>query len=144
VSWYEPPLGLDAAVFEPTTDMRFLNDTDAPILVQTEVDLDRSALYFRFYGSTPKRTVTLEGPTTSDPTPAGEPIIEQNPALAPGQRVQIERAHDGIDASIVRIIEQNGQIVAREELRSHYRAWPARYQVGPDPTPTPRPQGAPR
>ena len=144
VSWYEPPLGLDAAVFEPITDMRFLNDTDSPILVQTEVNLDAATLHFRFYGAEPRRQVTLEGPETSNPTPAGEPIIEQNPALAPGQRLLIERAHDGIDASIYRIIEEDGQIVSREELRSHYRAWPARYQVGPEPPPTPHPQGAPR
>jgi vancomycin resistance protein YoaR len=142
VGWYEPPLGLDAAVFEPTTDMRFQNDSDSPLLIQTETNLEAQTLHFRFYGVAPGRTVRIEGPETSNPVTAGEPIIEVDPSLAPGQRLLVERAHDGIDATIYRIIEQDGQIISREALPSHYQAWPARYRVGPQPQPTPAPEAA--
>ena len=137
VSWYEPPIGLDAAVYQPTTDLRFLNDTEYPVLIQTEVNEADASLHFRFYSGPMTRIVRLDGPHTANPVKAAEPIIEVDPSLAPGQRIQVERAHEGIDVSFYRIIEQDGQIISREELPSHYRAWPARYRVGPQPEPTP-------
>ncbi|MGI5915552.1 MAG: VanW family protein [Anaerolineae bacterium] len=131
VSWYEPPLGLDAAVFSPTADMRFENDTDAPVLILTEVDEANNKLYFRFYSRPTGRQVRMEGPVTANPVPAGDPIYEQDLSLAPGERVQAERAHDGIDVTIERIVERDGTIVRRDEVFSRYVPWPARYLVGP-------------
>lgn len=131
VSWYEPPIGLDAATFSPVTDMRFANDSDGPILVQTVVDEENARLVFRFYGKLLNRIVTMEGPVTSNPVKAGEPIYEEDPSLASGKRVQIEWPHDGIDVTLYRVIERDGQILSREKFFSRYAPWPARYRVGP-------------
>lgn len=138
VSWYEPPIGLDAAVFSSPVDVRFANDTDAPILILTEVDEENAALYFRFYGRSPDRQVSMEGPVTSNPVKAGDAIVEEDPSLAPAERVQVEWAHDGIDVTLYRVIEEDGQVLAREKFFSRYDPWPARYRVGPArETPTP-------
>lgn len=131
VSWYEPPIGLDAAVFSAPVDVRFANDTDSPVLILTEVDEENSALYFRFYGKPSSRQVSMEGPVTSNPVKAGDPITEEDPSLAPGERVQVEWAHDGIDVTLYRVIEEDGRTVAREKFFSRYDPWPARYRVGP-------------
>jgi vancomycin resistance protein YoaR len=131
VTTYEPPIGLDAAVFSPSTDFKFLNDARTPILILTEVNEQTGKLYFRFYGKLTGRKVTIEGPTTSNPVKAGDPILEEDPALAPGTRVQIEWPHDGLDATLYRVIEQDGTVVARERFFSRYEPWPARYRVGP-------------
>ena len=131
VSWYEPPLGLDAAVFSPIVDFKFRNDTDTPILILTEVDEKKAKLYFRFYGRPTGRRVTLEGPVTANPVPAGPAILEEDPSLAPGQRVQVEWPHDGLDVTLYRIIEKDGVVVARDKIFSRYEPWPARFRVGP-------------
>jgi vancomycin resistance protein YoaR len=134
VSWYEPPLGLDAAVFYPTTDLKFRNDTGAPLLILTEVDEAGGKLFFRFYGRETGRKVTMEGPETSQPIPPGEPILQDDPTLAVGSRILVERARDGIDVTLYRIIEQqSGEGSAqskREPFVSKYQPWPARYRVG--------------
>lgn len=131
VGWYEPPVGLDAAVYSPEVDMVFQNDTDTPILIITEVDEARARLSFRFFGRATGRAVTMEGPTVSNPRPAGAPIEEVDSTLSPGARVQLERAHDGIDATLVRVITRPGKEPIREEFLSRYHPWPARYRVGP-------------
>jgi vancomycin resistance protein YoaR len=142
VSWYEPPLGLDAAVYSPTTDFKFENDTDEPLLIVTEVNEGTGELVFRFYGRPADRSVRLEGPVESDPVSAPAAVFEQDASLPIGTRVKVEQARDGITATIVRFIERDGQEIAREELISVYSAWPAQYIVGAQPldaaeTPTP-------
>lgn len=133
VGWYEPPVGLDAATFAPLVDMKFRNDTDTPILILTQVDEANAKLYFRFYGAPSDRKVRMEGPVTENPTKPGEPVYEEDPFLAPGTRVQVEQPHDGLDVTIWRIIERDGQEIAREKFFSRYEAWPARFLVGPQP-----------
>ena len=132
VGWYEPPIGLDAAVFSPQVDFRFQNDADTPILILTELDESKQRLYFRIYGKPTGRTVTIEGPITENPVPAGEPIYERDPSLASGVVIQVERAHEGIDATIHRVIEREGTVIAREKFFSRYEPWPARYRASPD------------
>jgi vancomycin resistance protein YoaR len=101
----------------------------------TEVDEANAKLYFRFYGRSIGRKVTMEGPQSGNPVPAPAPVEELDPTLTPGQRVQVETARDGLDVTLTRVIEQPGQQTRREEVFSRYEAWPARYRVGPASTP---------
>ncbi|MFP3896165.1 MAG: VanW family protein [Anaerolineales bacterium] len=130
VSWYEPPVGLDAAAFHSFVDMRFRNDTDIPLLILTEVDEEKALLTFYLYGKRGKRTVRMEGPITSDPVEPGEPVLEEDPSLPPGERRQVERSHAGVDVTVYRIIEEEDR-ETREEFFSRYKPWPARYLIGP-------------
>ncbi|MHB0855966.1 MAG: VanW family protein [Anaerolineae bacterium] len=131
VSWYEPPVGLDAAVFSPSVDLKFRNDSPSPILILTQVDRENSTLRFSFYGTPDGRAVTMGDPEISNPVPAGPAVEEVDPALSPGQRVRVESAHDGLDVRIVRTVERNGELVSRDTFFSRYVPWPARYRVGP-------------
>ncbi|MGI6367346.1 MAG: VanW family protein [Anaerolineae bacterium] len=135
VSWYEPPLGLDAAVFTPYVDLKFDNDQDTPILIQPEVDRANGKLYFRFYGRPTGRTVQMEGPVITATLPPGEPVIELDPSLAPGERIQTETAREGADVTVFRLIEVDGRMVAREPFISRYEPWSAHYREGPPATP---------
>jgi len=131
VSWYEPPIGLDASVFEPYVDLRFTNDYGAPLLVQAEVDTTTQTLTFRFYGRSDGRKVSATSPVTSNPQPEPEPVYENDESLGPGQQMLVERGREGLDVSIVRTIEwPNGE---RDEylLDTRYAAWPTRYRIGP-------------
>ncbi|MFO7918754.1 MAG: VanW family protein [Anaerolineae bacterium] len=130
VSWYEPPVGLDAAAFHPSVDMRFRNDTDTPLLILTEVDEREALLSFYLYGEKGGRTVRMEDPVTEDSVEPGEPVLEEDPSLPPGERRQVERSHAGVDVTVYRIIEEEGQ-ETKEEFFSRYKPWPARYLIGP-------------
>jgi len=125
---YEPPLGLDATVFPLGVDFKFVNDTLYHILIETEVKKD--ALIFRFYSASIGRTVEMEGPTVENKVSPGPPIYEEDPTLPKGTSKQVERARDGVDVTIYRIVKQDGEVVKKEKFFSRYKPWRARYLVG--------------
>lgn len=130
VGYYEPPVGLDATVFEPTVDLKFKNDTEAYLLIQPKVDLKNTTLTFNFYGTKPNRTVEMEEPIMENIVPHGPAIYTDDPTLKKGVIKQVDFAHDGADVTVWRKIIVNGQVVKREKFFSRYQPWVARYMVG--------------
>ncbi|HNS51293.1 MAG TPA: VanW family protein [Anaerolineae bacterium] len=130
VSYYEPPLGMDATIYSPSVDLKWVNDTGHHILVHTWVDQSAQTVTFRFYGTNPGRTIELDGPYESNPVPHGEPVYRDDPTLPKGQKKQIEWAKDGLDVTVYRIIKQDGAEVGRDTFFSRYRPWQAVYLVG--------------
>ena len=109
VLYYDWPYGpgVDATIYPPHPDVRFKNDTDGWILIQTQIKGNK--LYFNFYGNKGGRTVTLEGPFT----------LESNP--------------DGSMKTVFyRHILENGVEVKKDTFNSSYDS-PSKY---PHPTPT--------
>jgi vancomycin resistance protein YoaR len=135
VSWYEPPVGLDATVYAPQVDFKFRNDSTYYLLIETEVNRATSTLKFRFYSTRAGYNVEMEGPFESNLVSHPEPIYEEDPSLAPGQKVQVEWPKDGLDVTIHRVIKKDGQEIRRDTFFSHYLPWAARYRVGPEPEP---------
>jgi vancomycin resistance protein YoaR len=132
VSWYEPPIGLDATVYTPWVDFRFRNDLAIPVIIQPAADTRKGVLTFRFYGpGLLGRTVEMEGPHLDRHTKAPPPIYEEDPTLEPGEIKQVDSARAGVRATVYRIIKQGDEVIAREAFVSEYQAWPARYKVGP-------------
>jgi len=130
VSYYEPPVGMDATIYSPTVDLKWTNDTGHYILVQTYVDTVNSTLTFRYYGTNPGRTVEMDGPYEENPVPHGPPVYREDPTLPEGETKQIEWAKDGLDVTVYRIIKENGVEVQREAFFSRFRPWQAVYLVG--------------
>jgi vancomycin resistance protein YoaR len=130
VSWYEPPVGLDATVYSPWVDLKFLNDTSYHLLIETEANTQTGSLTFRFYSTKTGRTVEMEGPVEDNVVPHGEPIYEDDPTLPKGTTKQVEWARDGVDITLYRIIKEDGEEIAREEFFSRYEPWQAVYLVG--------------
>ncbi len=130
VGYYEPPVGLDATVFEPTVDLKFTNDTGAYLLIQPKIDLRTTTLTFNFYGTKPNRTVEMEEPIMERIIPHGPAIYTDDPTLKKGTMKQIDFAHDGADVTVWRKILVNGQVVKRDKFFSRYEPWVARYSVG--------------
>ncbi len=130
VSWYEPPLGLDATVYSPSTDFKFKNDTAHFILIETETDLKTETLTFRFYGRNPGRTVEMEGPFEENKVPPGPPIYNEDPTLPEGTTKQIDWAHDGVDVTVYRIVKEGNRVLYRDTFFSRYKPWQAVYLVG--------------
>lgn len=129
VRWYEPPVGLDATVYAPEVDFKFLNDTPHHVLIETEADTEAGTLAFRFH-STQIRTVEMEGPIEENVVPHGPPVYEDDPTLPEGTTKQVEWARDGVDVTIYRIIKEGGEVVSKEKFFSRYQPWQAVYLVG--------------
>jgi vancomycin resistance protein YoaR len=130
VSYYEPPLGMDATIYSPQVDLKWVNDTGHYILIQTYVDRANQTLTFRYYGTNPGRRVEMDGPYESNPVAHGSPVYREDPTLPKGERKQIEWAKDGLDVTVYRIVYEDGLEVRRDTFFSRYRPWQAVYLVG--------------
>ena len=133
VRYYEPPVGMDATVYIPKPDLRFVNDYDSYLLIQTEVSGDN--LTFKFYGTKDGRRSETTDPYVYDVIGAGEPIYTESPDLAPGEIKRIETAHPGSKASFTyRVYDAAGKLRNEQTFQSAYVPWPARYLYGPGTT----------
>jgi len=68
VHYYEPQ-GFDATIYPGSSDLRFINDTPGPILVQTHIS--GTNLIFEIFGQGDGRIVTMDGPYQYDMKPDG-------------------------------------------------------------------------
>jgi len=127
VVYYEPA-GMDATIYNPHPDLRFINDTGHYLLLQTEVDGDN--LKFRFYGTTDGRKVQTTTPVVSNIVLPGPVQYIETTELAPGEKKRIESSHAGADAEFKNIITFSNGIVREEVWKSHYRPWPEVWLVG--------------
>jgi len=127
VSYYEPA-GMDATIYDPHPDLKFINDTGNYIVWQTKINGNR--LIFEFWGTSDGRKVTITEPRIFNITsPAPTQYIETD-ELKPGEKRRIERAHNGADTEFTRTIEYADGTVKKEVWTSHYKAWPEVYLVG--------------
>ena len=131
VAYYGAP-GFDATIYpnqrtwKDGTDLKFINDTPANILIQTRIE--GTKLLFEFWGTSDGREVKLVGPTSYDRT-----------------------ANGSVKARLVQQIYKEGQIVREDIILSSYKS-PALFPhvlaanaekpnlvpvVSPTPTPTP-------
>ena len=68
VSYYNPQ-GMDATVYVPRPDLRFINDTPSYILIQTKIE--GTELIFDFYGTDDDRKTEVIGPKVLERNPDG-------------------------------------------------------------------------
>jgi vancomycin resistance protein YoaR len=105
------PLGLDAAVFAGEEDMRWTNDTSAPVYIRAQ-GTDTS-ITFWLYSAPTGRSVEIGDVQQWNlrwPYP-GQPA---DPQHAPGYVVP------GRDTLVIRTVFQDGAAVSRDEWYSHY------------------------
>lgn len=129
VSWYGDP-GFDATIFTPYVDFRFLNDSDAHLLIQPVADSVAGILSFRFYGTKPDREVIIGEAKYTDIKQPGAPIYQEDASLKPGQVKQVEWAKEGMTATVIRTVTENGKS-RTDPIVSVYRPWNAVFLYGP-------------
>ena len=129
VSWYGDP-GFDATIYTPYVDLRFLNDSQAHLLVQPVVDSVEGILTFRFYGTKPDRVVEISEAEHKDIKKPGDPIYQEDASLEAGQIKQVEWAKDGLTATVIRKVTENGR-TREDPIVSIYRPWSAMFLYGP-------------
>lgn len=132
VSYYEQDSapGVDATIYVPSIDLKFKNDTNSHILVQTVIDPTEQRLTVLFYGTSDGREVTLTKPVISSQTPAPEPLYQDDPTLPKGTVKQVDFAAVGAKVSFKREVIKNGKVIIDETFASNYRPWQAVYLRG--------------
>lgn len=124
VGYYErdgSPPGFDAAVYDPGVDLKFVNDSEHPILIQTHVDEESKELKFVLHGQSTNRWVRMLPAVAKNWVKHGPPLPDkEDPDLPLGERLQIEWAVDGVDAEIHREIVIDGKSHF-DQFRSRYR-----------------------
>jgi vancomycin resistance protein YoaR len=145
VPYYEPA-GTDATIYVPLPDVRFVNDTDHYVLIQTKMWGDN--LTFEFWGTLDGRTISFEGQNKTNNLKELKPkifnVTSPGPAkeietseLKPGEKKRVEYAHQGADTIFYQYIKRVDGTEDKKTWSSHYKAWQAVWLIGVDPTKIP-------
>ena len=133
VGYYEEDTGvpgIDAAVYVPTVDFKFKNDTNHYLLIQTNFDPDNYKLTFDLYGTSDGREATIGQPVITSQTPAPEPSYQDDPTLPKGVIQQVDFAAAGANVYFTRTVKKDGKIIISDKFTSNYQPWRAVYLRG--------------
>lgn len=130
VSYYEPPVGLDATIYKPHPDLQFINDTSDHVLIQSRIE--GLNLYFDIWGTDDGRSVQISDPMVYGITQPQEPEIIETTELKPGERKCTESAHNGATAYFDYKVEYKDKEKKDQDRRfySHYQPWRKRCLIG--------------
>lgn len=134
VVYYEPA-GMDATIYSPKPDLKFVNDTPGYLLLQTKID--GNILTFELWGTSDGRTVEISKPKIYNFVSPGPTKIIETEDLAPGVKKCTEKAHTGADAEFSRTVTSKTGETKTETWTSHYIPWSAVCLVGKEPAPPP-------
>jgi len=121
--------GLDATVYVPFVDIKFINDTDHWLLMETYVG--NYSLTWKFYSTSDGRTVDWHTTGPTNVVKAPEPLYRENPDLPKGTIKQIDYAADGADINVTRTVYLNDQVYFSDAFYTHFYPWQAIFEYGP-------------
>lgn len=132
VGFYEQDAkpGLDASVYAPYSDFRFLNDTPAHILVQARADSSRMHLVVEIYGTSDGREAEILNHTVWDVTPPPPDVWVDDESLDPGEVRQVDWQAWGARARFDYVVRRDGEVLIERTFSSHFRPWAAVYLRG--------------
>lgn len=121
VRYYEPPVGMDATIYEPKPDFRFRNDYGGYLLLQTRIVGDD--LIFEFWGTKDGRTVNLTKPRTYNQVSPPAALTIETTEIPVGTTKCIEKAHVGSDAEFTYSVTYSDGRQVDQLFKSHYKPW---------------------
>jgi vancomycin resistance protein YoaR len=125
--------GMDATVFSPIVDFRFINNTPHHLLIENYYNTEFESLTFKFYSTSMGRTVEKREPVFENvqPPPA-EDVWEYDENLAPGTVEQFDFATEGARVIVDRLVyNADGELIEERSFVSNYIPWPNVYRYGP-------------
>jgi len=138
----EPSLsGLDATVFVPLVDFKFVNDTPGWLLMETYVNPSYSSIQWKFYGTPDGRTVDWRTTGPINIVEAPKPLYRENTDLSSGEVKQVDWAADGADVSVNRTVYKDNAVHLQDSFDTNYQPWQAVYEYGPGTEGMPPPEG---
>jgi vancomycin resistance protein YoaR len=122
--------GMDATVFSPSDDFKFLNNTPAYILIQTTVDTDNLKATFELFGTNDGRKSEIYDHIVYGESAPPPDLYQDDPTLPVGVVKQVDFAAWGAKASFKYRVTRNGQPLTEQTFTSNYRPWQAVYLKG--------------
>jgi vancomycin resistance protein YoaR len=124
--------GMDATVYSPLVDFRFINDTPYHLLIENYYSEANSSLTFKFYSTSLGRQIEKSEPAIANVVPAKPDIWEFNDELEPGEIEQVDWAVEGADVSVERnVFNASGELIRQDIFVSNYVPWQNIFQYGP-------------
>ncbi len=123
--------GLDATVFVPLVDFKFVNDTQNWLLMETYVSPSGSSITWKFYSTKDGRRVEWSTTGVTNVVPAPESVYRENSDLASGEIKQVDWKADGSDVTVTRNVYRNDTIYLQDRIYTHYEPWADVYEYGP-------------
>lgn len=125
--------GMDATVFSPIVDLKFINNTPHHILIENYYSEENEALTFKLYSTSMGRVVKKTEPEFSNVRPAPtEDVWEYDGDLPEGTVVQIDTAVEGATVAVGRTVKNaDGETILDETVISNYIPYPNVYNYGP-------------
>ncbi len=123
------PPGFDAAIWQPSQDLAFTNDTPNHILIRRDFNARAQSLAFRLMGPPLEREVTLDpwrGKEIQPPPLRVVPTTE----LPPGEIEKTDSAIAGLQTVISRQVALGGRVLFKDRFPSAFVPWPERWEVG--------------
>ena len=132
VGYYEQDSGpgIDATVYAPSADLKFLNDTPGHILIQTTVDTRNLTMHIDIFGTSDGRVSSISEPKVWGQSPPPEALYEDDPTLPVGVVKQIDWAAWGAKTSFDYKVERDGEMIYEKTFYSNFRPWQAVYLRG--------------
>jgi len=115
--------GVDATVYSPSKDFKFLNDTPNYILVQAINDPKNLHLIFEIYGTSDGRVATVTEPKVWGVTPPPPDLYEDDPNLPAGTIKQVDWAAWGAKTSFDYKVVRGGETIFEKTFNSNFRPW---------------------
>lgn len=128
VPYYEPPVGMDATIYDPVPDFSFRNDTGQHILLKARVEGD--FLTIEFWGTKDERVAQTTTPVVTNQTDPPPTKYIETLDLKPGEQKCTERAHPGARAVFNYVVTYPDGRETKREFKSYYRPWQAVCLVG--------------
>ncbi len=122
--------GIDAAVYFPSWDFKFQNDTGNYLLLQTKVDTKAMSAEFNLYGVKDGRTVEISKPVVTNQTPPPPELRIDDPTLKRGVENEVDHAVWGANVVFNRKVMKDGQQHLADTFKSNYKAWQRVVMVG--------------
>lgn len=135
VGYYEQGFspGLDATVYAPTADLKFVNDTPAYLLIQSLIDISTYTLIFEIYGTSDGRISSISKPVITSSSSPAEDLYVDDPSLPTGTIKQIEHKAWGANVVFTYKVIRGEETLIDKKFYSNYRPWQAVYLRGTEP-----------
>ncbi len=124
--------GTDATIFDPSRDMKFVNDTGHYILLTTEVDVPNITLKYYFWGTSDGRKGYYTPPTVLKWISPGETRSVKTTDLPPG-KTHCQVAYRGAQTTFDYVVERADGTINKRAFPSSYRPLPRICFVGVTP-----------
>ena len=127
VRYYEPA-GKDATIYDPSPDLKFVNDTGNHIVMVVTIVKDK--IRVEFWGTRDGRVQSQSKVKILSETPPPEPKLIETSELAEGTKKCFEKSVPGAKTSFTYAITYPDGRVDEQEFRSVYKPWQEQCLIG--------------